>query len=341
MHRPRHRDRGRPRRPASPRCRPSCSRRSPPRSPASTSTTARSSRSAPTTSPTCSPRTTSRTASASCTTWCSASSCCEPIPVVVAHRVAQYAEALGVKDDFVRVARRYAQGAYGLAWMDLRAQRLRRARPGGRRRVRTRHQVTDPFALARLDPELEARWIRRSPTSRDDTLGRGVWDMYDGRGFELPGSARWRRRVPRAARLRARARRLRHQPPGRARGVRVHRARRSRSEGLRVARHAHRAVRDRLHRRHGLLRPRRVGTATPGPGHAHARRRRDPPRQGGLPSITGSTCSTSTTTSSRRSRSTRSARGSAIPPKSAAALEAGSAGLCSTVRACRRRNGGS
>jgi hypothetical protein len=24
-----------------------------------------------------------------------------------------------VKDDFVRVARRYAQGAYGLAWMDL------------------------------------------------------------------------------------------------------------------------------------------------------------------------------------------------------------------------------
>ena len=42
-----------------------------------------------------------------------------PIPTVVAHRVATYAEALGVKDDFVRVARRYAQGAYGLAWMDL------------------------------------------------------------------------------------------------------------------------------------------------------------------------------------------------------------------------------
>ena len=42
-----------------------------------------------------------------------------PIPVVVAHRVAEYAEALGIKDHFVRVARRYAQGAYGLAWMDL------------------------------------------------------------------------------------------------------------------------------------------------------------------------------------------------------------------------------
>ena len=42
-----------------------------------------------------------------------------PIPTVVAHRVAQYAEALGVKDDFVRIARRYAQGAYGLAFKDL------------------------------------------------------------------------------------------------------------------------------------------------------------------------------------------------------------------------------
>src|SRR5215510_4869834 len=42
-----------------------------------------------------------------------------PIPVVVAHRVAKYAEALGIQDDYVRVARRYAQGAYGLAWMDL------------------------------------------------------------------------------------------------------------------------------------------------------------------------------------------------------------------------------
>src|SRR6266550_2833442 len=42
-----------------------------------------------------------------------------PLPTVVAHRVAKYASALGVEDDFVRVARRFAQGAYGLAWMDL------------------------------------------------------------------------------------------------------------------------------------------------------------------------------------------------------------------------------
>ena len=37
----------------------------------------------------------------------------------VARRVARYAEALGVHDQFVRIARRYAQGAFGLAWLDL------------------------------------------------------------------------------------------------------------------------------------------------------------------------------------------------------------------------------
>ena len=44
----------------------------------------------------------------------------KPLPTEVAHRVASYAKALGVDDHFVRVARRYAQGANGLAWMDLR-----------------------------------------------------------------------------------------------------------------------------------------------------------------------------------------------------------------------------
>ncbi|MGH3042894.1 MAG: hypothetical protein ACRDNG_14365, partial [Gaiellaceae bacterium] len=43
-----------------------------------------------------------------------------PLPPEVALRVAKYAQALDIDDKFVRVARRYAQGAYGLAWMDLR-----------------------------------------------------------------------------------------------------------------------------------------------------------------------------------------------------------------------------
>ncbi len=111
-----------------------------------------------------------------------------PIPTVVAHRVAVYAEALGVKDDFVRVARRYAQGAYGLAWMDLQrsgfVEHVRDAAEEESRAV----PAPAPFEPAQLDPELAARW-RAFEDLPAETLGRCVWEMYDGRGFELPGTS--------------------------------------------------------------------------------------------------------------------------------------------------------
>jgi hypothetical protein len=112
-----------------------------------------------------------------------------PLPTEVASRVAKYAQALGVDDRFVRVARRYAQGAFGLAWMDLRrsgfAEHVRRADMG---QLRTRVEVADPFAAAEVDPELEARWaaFRELPPG---SLGRAVWELYDSRGFALPGTA--------------------------------------------------------------------------------------------------------------------------------------------------------
>jgi hypothetical protein len=112
-----------------------------------------------------------------------------PIPVVVAHRVAKYAEALGVKDDFVRVARRYAQGAYGLAWMDLQrngfVDHVREAdgeEPGGRTTP-----TPVPFQPAQIDPELEQRWTAFAELP-PESLGHAVWEMYDSRGFGLPGS---------------------------------------------------------------------------------------------------------------------------------------------------------
>jgi hypothetical protein len=113
-----------------------------------------------------------------------------PIPVVVAHRVAVYADALGVKDDFVRVARRYAQGAYGLAWMDLQ-------RSGFVEHVRETAAddvpagpapAPDPFEPAQLDLEVASQWAAFAELS-PGTLGRCVWEMYDSRGFGLPGTA--------------------------------------------------------------------------------------------------------------------------------------------------------
>jgi hypothetical protein len=112
-----------------------------------------------------------------------------PIPVVVAHRVAMYAEALGVDDDFVRVARRYAQGAYGLAWMDLQRNGfVEHVRDAGEAKpaVETR-PTADPFEPAIVDAELAARWSAFVDLP-EETLGRAVWEMYDSRGFDLPGT---------------------------------------------------------------------------------------------------------------------------------------------------------
>jgi hypothetical protein len=114
-----------------------------------------------------------------------------PIPTVVAHRVAKYAEALGVRDDFVRVARRYAQGAFGLAWMDLQrngfVKHVQEAGAEEAREVGRRRGAPEPFEPAELDPALAERWTAFEDLP-SDTLGRSVWEMYDGRGFAFPGA---------------------------------------------------------------------------------------------------------------------------------------------------------
>ncbi|MET0627572.1 MAG: hypothetical protein ABW033_03840 [Acidimicrobiia bacterium] len=113
----------------------------------------------------------------------------KPLPTEVAHRVAVYAKALGVDDHFVRVARRYAQGAYGMAWMDLRRSGfVDHVKEVDTALLGSGISLTDPFLSPGPDPELEARWIafRDLPVG---SLGRCVIDMYDTRGFGLPGSA--------------------------------------------------------------------------------------------------------------------------------------------------------
>ena len=44
-----------------------------------------------------------------------------------------------------------------------------------------------PFEPAQVDPELAARWTAFADLP-PGTLGRSVWEMYDGRGFCLPGT---------------------------------------------------------------------------------------------------------------------------------------------------------
>ncbi|HXY93077.1 MAG TPA: hypothetical protein VEP49_11415 [Acidimicrobiia bacterium] len=112
-----------------------------------------------------------------------------PLPLEVSRRVEVYATAIGVEDRFVRVARRYAMGAYGLAWKDLqRSGFTEHWEQADRSALRATVDVSGPFEGGGADPELEAKWeaFRELP---EGSLGRSVWQMYDGRGFALPGSA--------------------------------------------------------------------------------------------------------------------------------------------------------
>ncbi len=111
-----------------------------------------------------------------------------PIPAEVARRVSEYAQALEVDDQFVRVARRYAQGAFGLAWLDLHrsgfAEHWEMARMD---QLKTSVKLADQLSAGVVDRDLAERWMafERLPPG---TLGRCVWEMYRSRGFGLPGS---------------------------------------------------------------------------------------------------------------------------------------------------------
>jgi hypothetical protein len=111
-----------------------------------------------------------------------------PLPQAVATRVATYAAALGVQDDFIGIARRYAQGALGLAWVDLRrsgfTDRWTEARMAP---LYTSNAMEDPFDEPSVDPELAARW-RAFADLPDGTLGREVWRMYEMRRWDAPGA---------------------------------------------------------------------------------------------------------------------------------------------------------
>jgi hypothetical protein len=111
-----------------------------------------------------------------------------PIPPEVARRVAAYADALGIDDQFVRIARRYAQGAFGLAWVDLHqsgfSEHWEMARMD---QLKTTVKLEHQLAAGVEDAALAEVWSRFEHCA-PGTIGRGMWDMYRGRGFALPGS---------------------------------------------------------------------------------------------------------------------------------------------------------
>ncbi len=112
-----------------------------------------------------------------------------PIPEDVAENVASFARELGVEDGMVRVAGEFAHGSLGLAAVDF----VRNGYEGtwneeaSSAAVHSSRVLHDAWEFSVADPELAAQWaaLEHLPP---DSIGRGVWEMYQSRGFTFPGT---------------------------------------------------------------------------------------------------------------------------------------------------------
>jgi len=111
----------------------------------------------------------------------------KPLPREVAWRVREYAGALGIEDQFVRIAHRYAQGATGLAWIDLQRSGFTSHLEQADDAEEHYQTAGTPFEKPPPDPAVLELW-RSFEDLPAETLGRQVWEMYDARGFALPGT---------------------------------------------------------------------------------------------------------------------------------------------------------
>jgi hypothetical protein len=110
-----------------------------------------------------------------------------PLPPEVVERLATAARELGVHEGMVDVAGDMARGALGLAAIDFQRNGYTADwHPEDAAALHTSTQLHDPWDVDAADPELAARWAALGDLP-PGTLGRGVWEMYRARAFELPG----------------------------------------------------------------------------------------------------------------------------------------------------------
>jgi len=112
----------------------------------------------------------------------------DPLPESVVLQIGEYAEQLGVDDDMVRVAQRFARHTYGLALVDFdRSGYMQTWDPNRSGALHTSRELRSAWEQCVRDDALAARWaaLRDLP---DDTFGRAVARFYDARGFAFPGS---------------------------------------------------------------------------------------------------------------------------------------------------------
>ncbi|HEY1740860.1 MAG TPA: hypothetical protein VGI86_19250 [Acidimicrobiia bacterium] len=110
-----------------------------------------------------------------------------PLPDEVIERIDGYASELGVQNDMLRVAHRYAHGSLGLALIDFDRSGYMTGWDATRSgSLHTSGALEAAWDLCVNDPVLASRWagLRELPAG---TLGREVAKFYDARGFVFPG----------------------------------------------------------------------------------------------------------------------------------------------------------
>ena len=113
----------------------------------------------------------------------------DPMPEEATKTLKKVANSLNVNDDFIDIAREYSQGAYGIAAKDLE----RKGYLGdpnivrkGTTNMRINKDLTDPFEADEDDPVLLRQW-KDLEKCKSGTLGRNIWEYYQGRGFIFTG----------------------------------------------------------------------------------------------------------------------------------------------------------
>jgi len=110
-----------------------------------------------------------------------------PLPEAVVDRVGVYARELGVENDMLRVAYRFASGSFGLALVDFeRSGYMETWDPRHSPALHTTRELHDAWQEVARDEQLVERWESLRGLA-DGTLGREVAKFYDARGFVFPG----------------------------------------------------------------------------------------------------------------------------------------------------------
>ena len=110
-----------------------------------------------------------------------------PLPASVVDRVGTCARELSVDESLIGVARRFASGSLGLAAFDFeRNGYTSEWHPDSAAELHTSKELASAWDLAVDDPELAERWSGLGHLP-EGTLGRGVFTLYQSRGFVFPG----------------------------------------------------------------------------------------------------------------------------------------------------------